>query len=136
MANGSLPSISGVFCGVLAGGAGGAAPRLKRAAEGTLSTAPEPQLGQASSRRSFCASKSPAEPNQPSKRWPSPQSRSKTIIWHILQCGMLADRLEGKWLDLFADVFTRCKVGAGDACAILSETQSRALNVQLAELAL
>jgi 2,5-dihydroxypyridine 5,6-dioxygenase len=49
---------------------------------------------------------------------------------------MLADRLEGKWLDLFADVFTRCKVGAGDACAVLSETQSRALNVQLAELAL
>jgi 2,5-dihydroxypyridine 5,6-dioxygenase len=49
---------------------------------------------------------------------------------------MLADRLEGKWLDLFADVFTRCKVGSGEPCAILSETQSRALNVQLAELAL
>ncbi len=49
---------------------------------------------------------------------------------------MLADRLEGKWIDLFADVFARCKVAAGDACAILSETQSRALNVQLAELAL
>jgi 2,5-dihydroxypyridine 5,6-dioxygenase len=49
---------------------------------------------------------------------------------------MIADRLEGKWIDLFAEVFARCKVGAGDACAILSETQSRALNVQLAELAL
>jgi 2,5-dihydroxypyridine 5,6-dioxygenase len=49
---------------------------------------------------------------------------------------MIADRLEGKWIDLFADVFARCKVGAGDACAVLSETQSRALNVQLAELAL
>jgi 2,5-dihydroxypyridine 5,6-dioxygenase len=49
---------------------------------------------------------------------------------------MIADRLEGKWIDLFAEVFSRCKVGAGDACAILSETQSRALNVQLAELAL
>jgi 2,5-dihydroxypyridine 5,6-dioxygenase len=49
---------------------------------------------------------------------------------------MLADRLEGKWLDLFADVFTRCKVGSGEPCAILSETQSRTLNVQLAELAL
>jgi 2,5-dihydroxypyridine 5,6-dioxygenase len=49
---------------------------------------------------------------------------------------MLADRLEGKWVDLFADVFTRCKVGAGETCAILSETQSRSLNVQLAELAL
>ena len=49
---------------------------------------------------------------------------------------MIADRIEGKWIDLFAEVFSRCKVGAGDACAILSETQSRALNVQLAELAL
>ena len=49
---------------------------------------------------------------------------------------MLADRLEGKWIDLFAEVFARCKVNAGDACAVLSETQSRALNVQLAELAL
>ena len=49
---------------------------------------------------------------------------------------MIADRIEGKWIDLFAEVFARCKVGAGDICAILSETQSRALNVQLAELAL
>ncbi|MDH4096446.1 MAG: peptidase M29, partial [Betaproteobacteria bacterium] len=49
---------------------------------------------------------------------------------------MMAERLEGKWIDLFAEVFARCKVGAGDACAILSESQSRALNVQLAELAL
>ncbi len=49
---------------------------------------------------------------------------------------MLADRIEGKWIDLFAEVFARCKVGPGDACAILSETQSRPLNVQLAELAL
>jgi len=49
---------------------------------------------------------------------------------------MIADRIEGKWIDLFADVFARCKVAAGDTCAILSETQSRALNVQLAELAL
>ena len=49
---------------------------------------------------------------------------------------MIADRIEGKWIDLFAGVFARCKVGAGDVCAILSESQSRALNVQLAELAL
>lgn len=49
---------------------------------------------------------------------------------------MSADRLEGKWIDLFADVFARCKVAPGDACAVLSETQSRRLNVQLAELAL
>lgn len=49
---------------------------------------------------------------------------------------MIADRIEGKWIDLFAEVFARCKVAPGDACAVLSETQSRALNVQLAELAL
>jgi 2,5-dihydroxypyridine 5,6-dioxygenase len=49
---------------------------------------------------------------------------------------MLTDRIEAKWIDLFAEVFARCKVGAGDTCAVLSESQSRALNVQLAELAL
>jgi len=49
---------------------------------------------------------------------------------------MLTDRIEPKWIDLFADVFARCKVGAGDICAVLSESQSRTLNVQLAELAL
>lgn len=49
---------------------------------------------------------------------------------------MLTDRLEGKWIDLFAEVFALCKVGRDDICAVLSESQSRALNVQLAELAL
>jgi 2,5-dihydroxypyridine 5,6-dioxygenase len=49
---------------------------------------------------------------------------------------MLADRIEGKWIDLFAEVFALSKVGRGDVCAVLSESQSRALNVQLAELAL
>lgn len=49
---------------------------------------------------------------------------------------MIADRIEGKWIDLFAEVFARCKVSPGDVCAVLSESQSRALNVQLAELAL
>ncbi|MGH8673340.1 MAG: peptidase M29 [Burkholderiales bacterium] len=49
---------------------------------------------------------------------------------------MIADRLEAKWIDLFAEVFARCKVAPGDPCAILSESQSRALNVQLSELAL
>jgi 2,5-dihydroxypyridine 5,6-dioxygenase len=49
---------------------------------------------------------------------------------------MTPERLEGKWIDLFAEVFARCKIAPGDACAVLSESQSRALNVQLAELAL
>ncbi len=49
---------------------------------------------------------------------------------------MLADRIEEKWIAAFAAVFARCAVKPGEAVAILSETQSRALNVQLAELAL
>lgn len=49
---------------------------------------------------------------------------------------MIADRIEAKWIDLFAQVFALCKVAQGDVCAILSETQSRELNVHLAELAL
>ena len=49
---------------------------------------------------------------------------------------MLRERIEGKWIDCFAEVFGRCGVPAGDAAAILSETQSRPVNVELAELAL
>src|SRR5436853_4389083 len=49
---------------------------------------------------------------------------------------MLADRIEEKWIDAFAEVFARCAVKPGDTAAILSETQSRPLNVHLAELAL
>jgi 2,5-dihydroxypyridine 5,6-dioxygenase len=49
---------------------------------------------------------------------------------------MLADRIEGKWINAFCEVFERCAVRKGDMAAILSETQSRQLNVHLAELAL
>ena len=49
---------------------------------------------------------------------------------------MFADRIEGKWIDAFAEVFERCAVRAGDTAAILSETQSRPVNVHVAELAL
>jgi 2,5-dihydroxypyridine 5,6-dioxygenase len=45
-------------------------------------------------------------------------------------------RLEAKWIDTFAEVFALCGVQPGDACAILSETQSRDAIVQLSELAL
>src|SRR5919205_1105821 len=54
-------------------------------------------------------------------------------------CGeepMLSDRIEAKWIDVFAEVFERCAVKRGETAAILSETQSRAVNVHLAELAL
>src|SRR5258708_10071679 len=49
---------------------------------------------------------------------------------------MLADRIEAKWIDAFCEIFERCAVKSGDTAVILSETQSRALNVHLAELAL
>ena len=49
---------------------------------------------------------------------------------------MLSDRIEAKWIDAFETVFRLCKVAVGDEVAILSETQSRALNVHLTELAL
>jgi 2,5-dihydroxypyridine 5,6-dioxygenase len=44
--------------------------------------------------------------------------------------------IEQRWLAMFADVIGRCGVKAGDACAVLAETQSRAVLVQLASLAL
>lgn len=49
---------------------------------------------------------------------------------------MLRERIEGKWIDCFAEVFARCGVAKGDPCCVLSETQSRQINVELAELAL
>ncbi len=49
---------------------------------------------------------------------------------------MLRDRIEGKWIDTFGSVFSLCKIAKGEPVAILSESQSRALNVNLAELAL
>jgi 2,5-dihydroxypyridine 5,6-dioxygenase len=49
---------------------------------------------------------------------------------------MLSDAVQGKWIDLFSEVFQLCKVARDEPCAILSESQSRSLNVQLAELAL
>jgi 2,5-dihydroxypyridine 5,6-dioxygenase len=49
---------------------------------------------------------------------------------------MLRERIEGKWIDCFAEVFAQCGVVAGDSVAILSETQSRPITVELSELAL
>lgn len=49
---------------------------------------------------------------------------------------MLNDRIEAKWIDAFEATFEACKVGPDQTAIILSETQSRDLNVHLAELAL
>ncbi len=49
---------------------------------------------------------------------------------------MLQQRIEAHWIDAFADTFALCGVKAGDTAVVLSETQSRPVNVQLAQLAL
>ncbi|MGR8921607.1 MAG: peptidase M29 [Gammaproteobacteria bacterium] len=49
---------------------------------------------------------------------------------------MLNDRIEHRWLAAFMQVFELCKLEAGEQVAILAETQSRELNVELARLAL
>ena len=49
---------------------------------------------------------------------------------------MLQERIEASWIDAFAHTFALCGVKAGDTSAVLCETQSRAVNVDLAELAL
>ena len=46
------------------------------------------------------------------------------------------ERIEAKWIDSFCEVFRLCGVQPGDACAVLSETQSRQSLVTLSELAL
>ena len=45
-------------------------------------------------------------------------------------------RLQAKWIDMFVHAFALCGVKAGDVCAVLSESQTRAELPQLAELAL
>lgn len=49
---------------------------------------------------------------------------------------MLVEHIEGKWIAMFVRTLRLCGIGAGDAVAILSETQSRQINVRLTELAL
>ena len=49
---------------------------------------------------------------------------------------MLVERIEGKWIEAFARVFDLCAVDKSQSAAILSETQSRNVNVNLAELGL
>ncbi len=49
---------------------------------------------------------------------------------------MLQQRIEAHWIDAFTHTFALCGVKAGDTAVVLSETQSRPVNVQLAQLAL
>lgn len=49
---------------------------------------------------------------------------------------MVNDRIEARWIDAFETTFRASGATAGETAIILSETQSRDLNVHLAELAL
>ena len=49
---------------------------------------------------------------------------------------MLVERIEGKWIADFVEVFGVCRVKPGEVAAILSESQSRSVLAELAELAL
>ena len=49
---------------------------------------------------------------------------------------MLKERIESKWIDVLVDLFEHCKVEQGEVAAILSESQSREVLVELSELAL
>jgi 2,5-dihydroxypyridine 5,6-dioxygenase len=48
---------------------------------------------------------------------------------------MLTERVEAKWVDAFERVFELSALKPGETVALLSETQSRRVNVELAELA-
>ena len=48
---------------------------------------------------------------------------------------MLIERIEAKWIELFAGVFRDCAVRPGDVVAILAESQSRPILIELADLA-
>lgn len=49
---------------------------------------------------------------------------------------MLRERVEERWIRSFYETFSLCGISSGDTVAILSESQSRQINVHLAELAL
>ena len=45
-------------------------------------------------------------------------------------------QIQERWIDTFVRIFQRCAVVPGEVVWLLSETDSRAVNVKLAELAL
>lgn len=49
---------------------------------------------------------------------------------------MLIEKIEATWLTAFQKTFTLCQLKAGDTACVLSESQSRRVNVDLAMLAL
>ena len=49
---------------------------------------------------------------------------------------MLSNHIQSQWISAFATVFDLCKIRKNETVVILSESQSRQLNIQLCELAL
>jgi len=49
---------------------------------------------------------------------------------------MFTDRIENRWVQAFAQMFDLCKMSKQESIVILSESQSRKINVHVAELAL
>lgn len=49
---------------------------------------------------------------------------------------MLVDRIESTWIESFANVFELCRMRQDESIVMLAESQSRPLNLHLAELAL
>ena len=47
---------------------------------------------------------------------------------------MLVEQIEGKWVDVFKEVFNLCRVAIGDEVVILSESQSRLGNGRHSDL--
>ncbi len=71
------------------------------------------------------------------RRWARAFELAQSLIApRLLKVNMLQERIEAQWIDAFVHTFTLCGVKAGDMAAVLAETQSRPVNVQLAELAL
>ena len=48
----------------------------------------------------------------------------------------MQERIEWKWIEAFTETFRHSAVKKGDPVAIVAESQSRRINVELAELAL
>ncbi len=81
----------------------------------------------------------------PSPRWNTGCEARRMELWGVRpkpdlsehwRSTVLVERIESKWISAFVEVFQLCGVEPGDVCAVLSESQSRQVNVQLSELAL
>jgi 2,5-dihydroxypyridine 5,6-dioxygenase len=59
-----------------------------------------------------------------------------TTAWELQGVKMLIEQIEHRWLSAFERTFSLCKVQSDEVVALLTESQSRRVNVDLARLAL